>query len=63
MQEIKVETFTRGAFSEQLEEMKKWFLQKEMKKDQIISISINETHIHDGDSVLVVFYRSETRDP
>lgn len=34
-----------------------------MKKDQIISISINETHIVDGDSVLVVFYRSESRDP
>ena len=59
--EIKVQTFTHDALSDQLEQMIQWFNQYELKKDQIISITLNESNIRD--SVLSVFYKSVSNDP
>ena len=61
--EIKVQTFTHDALSDQLEQMIQWFNQYELKQDQVISITLNESNIHDSDSVLSVFYKSVSNDP
>lgn len=36
-----------------------WIKEAKLKREQIISISASETQIEDGDSVIVVFYKTE----
>jgi len=37
--------------------MEEWLAEKELKRSQIVSITMNETEIEEGDNMLTIFYR------
>lgn len=50
-------TFTNGLAVKNAEALRAWIQEREVKRSQIISITMNETEIEEGDQMLTVFYR------
>ena len=61
--QIESKTFAEGALSDNLAAFDKWCRDAELKKDQILSICLNETNVVDGDSVLTIIYKVKSNDP
>ena len=57
---LQVKTFTESAFLEHVTLLQKWVMENEIRKEQIVSITTNETSVEDADNVLAIFYRSKT---
>merc|ERR1712127_164015 len=55
-------TFQKGTLTDNLNQLKNWVVKNELKQNQIISISMNETEVHEGDSVVNVIYRNKSLD-
>lgn len=52
-------TFTNGSAKKNADEFCKWIIENDMKRSQILSMTINETEIEEGDQMLTVFYRCQ----
>ena len=51
-------TFTNGMAKRNCEAFVKWIAEREVKRSQILSFTMNETEIEEGDNMLTVFYRN-----
>merc|ERR1712113_71191 len=52
-------TFTNGMAKRNCDAFATWITEHEIKRSQIISITMNETEIEEGDQMLTVFYRKK----
>ena len=50
-------TFQNGMAKKKAEAFEAWIREKEIKRSQIISITMNETQVTEGEQLLTVFYR------
>ena len=55
-----VETFVSGNTLATQRNLQKWIRENEIRRNQIIAITSNETDIEDGDNVLSIFYRKKS---
>ena len=53
-------TFTNGNSKKNAQGFCEWVKQNEIKKSQLVSFTMNETEIEDGDNMLTVFYRKNS---
>ena len=60
---IESKTFAEGSLSDNLLAFDKWCRDAELKKDQILSICLNESSVVDGDNILSIIYRVKSNDP
>lgn len=59
---IKVEHFKGPNFSAEAEKCIAFIRENDLKRDQIVSITQQETYICEGDSWIALFYRTHARD-
>ena len=53
-------TFTNGNSKKNAQGFCDWVKENEIKKSQLVSFTMNETEIEDGDNMLTVFYRKNS---
>lgn len=57
---VDYKVFKHGNCKENSESLLRWIREAELKQDQLISITMNETQVEDGDNMLTVFYRTSS---
>lgn len=60
---VEYSVFQKGSITDNLNLLKTFISEHELKRDQIVAISINETKITDGDSAVLLVYRKQSNDP
>jgi len=50
-------SFTAGNSGQNVEKMVKWMTENEIKRSQVVSITMNETDIEEGQNMLTLWYR------
>ena len=52
-------SFTNGNSKKNAEAFTKWVSEREFKRSQLLSITMNESDIEEGDNIMTVFYRDQ----
>ncbi len=60
---VEVQQFVHGSVSANCSQTLAWIQERELKRDQIVSICMSETAIEDGESRIAVYYRTASLSP